>query len=256
MTHARSCAVLVAAFMGLAVVAAPVAGADILYNTVARDISTSGSASYYTQNNTFNVSDAAPSPTGSWSSSLSEAVAAGPEAGAPDFLAWASGGVSQDSNVGSSGFSGSGELDIVSGTAIGALEGVSANVHGKSEFKLDFTLTTATLANFSASHSVYESGAAVPLGVIELQGPGIDYAINNDALNLINILLQPGDYHFEGWVSGSADDIPGEYGGGSSVVGSYSFNLSLASIPEPSTMLLLSIGALVLSVRKRINRDV
>ena len=91
-------------------------------------------------------------------------------------------------------------LSVIAGAAAGSLEGVSSTAHGKSEFKLDFTLTSATLANFSASHSVYESGAAAPLGVIQLQGPGIDYAINNDTLDLFNILLQPGDYHFEAWV--------------------------------------------------------
>jgi hypothetical protein len=238
----------------LAIVGAPVAGADIIYNSITRDISTSGSASFNTQNDSFNVSDTGPSSTGPWSSIFSESATVGAGAGAPDIVAWALGDVSQDSDLGSFGFFGSGALDIVAGTALGSLEGVSANAHGKSEFEVDFTLTSGILADFSASHSVLESGAAAPLGVIQLQGPGIDYAINNDTLNLTDILLLPGDYHFEAWVSGSADDLPGEYGGGSFVVGSYSFDLSLASVPEPSTMILLGIGTLALAARRKFKK--
>jgi len=254
MLRSRFCAVLTIVLVGLAVVGAPVAGADIIYNSIARDISTDGSASFNTQNDSFNVSDTGPSSTGPWSSSFSESATVEAPTGATGTLAWALGDVSQDSDLGSFGFFGSGLLDIVAGTALGSLEGVSANAHGRSEFEVDFTLTTQYLADFSASHSVLESGAAAPLGVIQLQGPGIDYAINNDTLTLTGILLLPGDYHFEAWVSGSALDLPGEYGGGSSVVGAYSFNLSLASVPEPSTMILLGIGTLALAARRKIKK--
>ena len=246
---------VVLAIAFLAAVWVPAATADIIYDTAVRDISTSGSASYDVENNTFNVSDAAPSLIGSWSSSLNESVAAGPIGGAVDFLSWSVGHAGQDSSIGASGFSGSGSLDVIAGTAAGSLDGASAHAQGMSEFKLDFTLTAATLASFSASHSVYESGAAAPLGVIQLQGPGIDIAINNDTLDLFDILLLPGAYHFEAWVSGFADDLPGEYGGESSVVGNYQFSLTLGVIPEPMSVLILGLGAAAMAVRKRFSKD-
>lgn len=253
MTYRCTCAIL--AIAAIAFVGIPVAGADIVYDTVVRDIVTDGSATFDIENNSFNVSDTAPSTLGAWSSSLDQTVVAGVGVAGVDYLALSRGYVDQDSNVGASGFSGSGALNVIAATTLGSLDGVSAHSHGKSEFSLDFTITTATLANFSASHSIYESGAAAPLGVIQLQGPGIDFAINNDTLDLFNILLQPGAYHFEAWVSGFADDLPGEYGGESSVVGNYRFNLSLGVIPEPATLLILGIGAAAMAVRKRFSKS-
>jgi len=240
----RVCIVLVGMIIWLSVAAIPCAEADIIIVSVDRSISTEGSATDARTGafDSFSESDSQSSPSGAFISSVSGDASVS--------TAWATGEASQNSTVGSSSFVANGAGTITAGTVADPSFLYYSDAEAHSAFEVVFSLTTPYLMDLEGSQGfVWGQGAAMSMGGVSLLGPGVNLLFKDESFDISDYLLMPGGYTLEGHVSIIADSPPGQDGGESGVEEHFSLNCLLTSavVPEPSTIILLGMGAAALA---------
>ena len=229
------------------------ASADIIILNVDREIQVRGVASAGAENDSFDVVQTGPA-SGSFNALLVDSASAGSAVGtAPPEgpAAWVEASAFQLSNIGAADFQAIGSVSAVAGTIPDPNFIYSANSWDHSEFEVIFQLTTPYMMDFSGFHDYSESGAANPSGGVRLQGPGVDLWYGNQTFDVSQLLL-PGDYTLTGRAGVVCSQPSGQGGGESSIVEEYGLSLFLTGtqVPEPSTIVLLGLGAVTLLYRK------
>ena len=230
------------------------ASADIIILNVDREIQVKGVASAGAENDSFDVVQTGPA-SGLFNAFLDDSASAGSAVGtaAPEGpAAWVDASASQSSSIGAADFLAIGSVSAVAGTIPDPNFIYSANSWDHSEFEVIFQLTTPYMMDFSGFHDYSESGAANPSGGIRLQGPGgFDLFFGNQTFDVHQLLL-PGDYTLMGRAGVDCSAPSGQGGGQSTIMEEYGLSLCLAGaeVPEPSTIVLLGLGAVTLLYRK------
>jgi hypothetical protein len=122
-------------------------------------------------------------------------------------------------------------------------------------FHLDFA-SNASGSGYHAEGRVFATIEGGPTGYFVYQQYGFgreDYGVFTRSCDL-NMTLQAGSYHFS--LIADNDAGPHDYSAGSDTSsGSYTSNVTVRAVPEPSAILLLSAGAVfLLLARKRLTR--
>jgi len=228
------------------------ANADIIILNVDREVYIRGIASAGAENDPFEAVQAGPA-SGTFDALLADSASAGSAAGpAPPYgpAAWVDASASQSSSIGAADFQATGFVSAVAGTIVDPDFLYSAISWDHSEFEVIFQLTTPYMMDFSGFHDYSESGAANPSGGVRLQGPGVDLWYGNQTFDVSQLLL-PGDYTLTGRAGVVCSQPSGQGGGESSIVEEYGLSLFLTGtqVPEPSTIVLLGLGAVTLLYR-------